>query len=121
MPSTVAISVAAGAISIVLRAPAITRESTSRPSWSVPKGYVLLGLCRTSSNWNVGSCGAMWYPKIAQIVQKVITRTAITNVGERSSSAIVSWRELLTFAGAGRAVGGIVVALTPSSRSGCED
>ncbi len=38
VPATVASSVAAGAISIVLREPASTRESTSRPMLSVPKG-----------------------------------------------------------------------------------
>ena len=58
MPATIASSVAAGAISIVLREPAITRESTSRPIWSVPNGYLPLGLCRMSSLWNVGSWGA---------------------------------------------------------------
>ena len=59
VPKVVAISVAAGAISIVLREPAITRESTSWPIWSVPNGYLPFGLCRMSVVWKVGSCGAM--------------------------------------------------------------
>ena len=55
----IASSVAAGAMCIVLRAPAITRESTSRPSWSVPNGYLPLGLLQDVVVWKVGSCGAM--------------------------------------------------------------
>ena len=51
----------AGAISIVLREPAMTRESTSWPSWSVPKGFDPSGEWRTAlASWNVGSLGAMW-------------------------------------------------------------
>ena len=54
-------SVAASATTITERAPATTRENTSRPTWSVPNQWVpegaLLTELRSCSN---GVYGPMW-------------------------------------------------------------
>ena len=54
------------------RAPKISRESTSRPSWSVPSRYLVLppvcqngGLKRAVRLPISGLCGASWLAKIA--------------------------------------------------------
>ena len=54
------------------RAPKISRDSTSRPSWSVPSRYLVLppvtqngGLKRAARLPTSGLCGASWLAKTA--------------------------------------------------------
>ena len=80
-------TVAANAISRMLLAPTMTRDSTSRPSWSVPNQCAADGAWLVArSCWASGLCGAMTLPKIAQISQNSRITAPATNVGLRSSS-----------------------------------
>src|SRR5919197_751208 len=82
MPSTVPITpakmTAVKPTTIETRAPKISRESTSRPTWSVPSRCSLLPPCchaggrkRSPSNPTCGSCGAMKSAKIASTASAV--------------------------------------------------
>src|SRR2546425_9633301 len=64
-PTRLPTATAAKPISNETREPKITRDSTSRPRWSVPSGYarpsaasIVGGLSLSRSDWRSGSCGA---------------------------------------------------------------
>ncbi len=69
------------------RDPTMTRENTSRPSWSVPNQCAADGgelvasrLCAS------GLCGAIAEPKMAHTIQNSRMAAPAMNVGRRSSS-----------------------------------
>ena len=77
-------SVAAGAITRMLREPASTREKMSRPFVSVPNGKPHSG-GRLVGNWlsKIGSYRVTSPGKIAQKIQKASTSVPMSTVGER--------------------------------------
>ena len=87
VPSTVPSRVASRLISRMSLAPTMTREKTSRPSWSVPNQCAADGgWFVASSCWASGSCGAMASPNTAQTTQNSRIAAPARNVGLRSSS-----------------------------------
>ena len=116
MPSTVPSRVAAGATMRMSRAPTITRESTSRPTRSVPNRCDRRsgGARSLSGSVAKGSSGASASPKMAKIT-KITTITApAMNVLERASS-----RRRSRWAVRSTAVGG-AAAEEPEATSGPE-
>src|SRR5262250_385959 len=68
-------------------APKISRDSTSRPSWSVPSRYLVLppvtqngGLKRAVRLPISGLCGASWLAKIA--ASAIVARIAVGMIGK---------------------------------------
>src|SRR5919201_2838788 len=93
MPSTVPITpakmTAVKPTTIDTRAPKISRESTSRPTWSVPSRCAVLPPCchaggrkRSPSSPTCGSCGAITSAKIASTANT--STMAIGKIGRPS-------------------------------------
>src|SRR5262249_34075604 len=89
VPSTPAKITAVKPTTIDTRAPKISRDSTSRPTWSVPSRCVMLPPCchaggrkRSPSSPTCGSCGAMKSAKIASTANT--SRMLIGNSGRPS-------------------------------------
>ena len=87
VPRTVPIRVASGVMIRMYLAPTMTRDSTSRPSWSVPNQ------CAPDGGWLLasrscasGSYGANRCPKMAQTTQNSTMIVPTQNVARRSSS-----------------------------------
>ena len=77
---------AIGATISTSRAPAITRDRTSRPSWSVPIQLVAFG---RRNGWNSGTnggYGVIRSPPIAHTIQTSRMSTPTMKPGRRSSS-----------------------------------
>ena len=65
----------------------MTREKTSRPSWSVPNQYFPDGaLLANSSCCACGSCGAIDEPNSAQTIQNKRMTAPMMKAGRRSTS-----------------------------------
>src|SRR5213592_4774551 len=87
VPRTVPRIVASGVTSRMVRAPAMTRDSTSRPSWSVPNQCAPDGPALLASRFCAsGLYGAKDRPKIAHTTQNKMMAAPIRKVGRLSSS-----------------------------------
>ena len=120
VPSTVPRSVASGAMMRMLRAPTMTRESTSRPSWSVPNQCPETGRWLTASrSCPSGSCGANTFPRSAHSTQKPAIVAPIRNVFDFTSWRSNSPRTCPVPADIAPGSTTGVAALTPAPRGGC--
>ena len=87
MPQTVPSTVASGVMTRMSRDPMMTRDSTSRPSWSVPNQCAADGPALADSRlWASGLYGAMELPAIAQTTQNSRMAAPARKVGLRVSS-----------------------------------
>src|SRR6201996_5165416 len=87
VPRTVPRMVASGVMNRMSRAPTRTRDSTSRPSGSVPNQWAPDGPALAASNcWASGLYGAIACPNSAQKIQNKMMTAPTMNVGLRSSS-----------------------------------
>ena len=85
---TVPSSVASGATIRTSRAPTITRENTSRPSWSVPNQCAPDGAWLIAFRfWAYGLCGTSVGPNTAQKTQNSRITAPTRNVFECSELA----------------------------------
>ena len=111
MPSTVASSVASGAVIRIPRAPTMTRANTSRPSRSVPNQWSADGAARSLIGSEAsGSCTTA-SPNSAQRIQKPTRTAPMMKLFERTSSRNCSLRAVRPSSG------GTVVAVVPASAS----
>ena len=90
-----------------MRAPKISRDSTSRPSWSVPSRYSVLppvsqngGLKRAVRMPTSGLCGANWLaktattvmtPRIASGMTGIVAEADPANGRERAAAPEAGW------------------------------
>src|SRR6266536_3095650 len=87
VPTTVASRVASGVMIRMSLAPVMTRDSTSRPSGSVPNQCTPDGAALAASRFCAsGLNGANRYPKTAQTTQNSTMLAPAQNVALRSSS-----------------------------------
>ncbi len=84
--------VATGATMRMSRAPAMTREKTSRPTLSVPNQWLEDGWARTFELVPKGSCGVRRDWKIAHTIQNPMIRAPTRKVLERRIRRQVSPR-----------------------------
>src|SRR4249919_2840145 len=121
VPRTVAMTVAAIEICRIVREPASTRENTSRPFVSVPKGWAQLGgWLGTKLLSKIGLYGQTKPGKSAQKIQNPITIAPATTSGERASSRNRSERAARVSDGAGT-WGVEAIVLTPHCPAGRAD
>ncbi len=107
VPSTVARIVAAGATMRMSRAPSMIRESTSRPTRSVPSRCSELGGARSfSGSVANGSSGVIASPRIAHTTQIPMIAMPTMKTFERRSSASCSRRALLSASEGGAVAAG---------------
>src|SRR5712691_13498 len=80
-PATAPMATAITPTAIDVRAPAITRASTSRPYWSVPKGWAADGDCkRAAIDMASGSAGVQITLTAATVISASVSRTPSVNV-----------------------------------------
>ena len=70
----------------------MTRLKTSRPSSSVPNGYVHDGLCAGGKFWARGLCGAISGAKIAITIHAAAITTPVIASGPRNAVGSASRR-----------------------------
>ncbi|MNM85144.1 hypothetical protein D3C81_972530 [compost metagenome] len=69
------------------RVPTISRESRSRPRWSVPSQWLASGACRRwPRSTRSGSCGAIQWPNSASNASSPTRARPIIRLGRRSSN-----------------------------------
>src|SRR5580658_9691538 len=87
VPRTVPRMVASGPMIKMSRAPTMSRDSTSRPSGSVPNQCAPDGAALVASNcWASGLSGAIACPKMAHTIQNTMMAAPARNVALRTSS-----------------------------------
>src|SRR5213593_2590683 len=80
-PATAPMATAMTPTAIDVRAPAITRESTSRPYWSVPKGWGVDGGCRRATiDMASGSVGVHARLTTATVISASVSSTPSVKV-----------------------------------------